>query len=84
MATSYFHDQVRPASSQHSNDRAILKQAIKNFLLEASSTPPHCELCRRCGEPLEYVETTFWLYGEHCPFRVRLPVCRCDRTVEAP
>ena len=83
MTISCFHDQARSASSEDSKHRATLKREIRDFLLAASSTPTHCDICPRCGREMKYVEATFWLYGEkNHPARIRVPVCCCSAKVE--
>jgi hypothetical protein len=73
MTISYVNDEVQPTSSQNVN----LKKAIKAFLVEASGAPSPREVCPKCGQPMESVETVFWLYGEGDGFRIRVPVCGC-------
>jgi len=58
-------------------DRGQLKQAIKDFLQAAAATPPVRLTCPRCGQPMRYVDTIFWLYGEERSFPIRLPQCPC-------
>jgi hypothetical protein len=79
MTKPYSCDQLTPSSFQNSNpeDKNDLKQAIKDFLFAASVTPPRHRVCPRCGQPMEYTETLFWIYGEDDSFKVRQPMCRC-------
>jgi len=79
MAISYLNGQVASASGQgpSSKKRSELKEAIKDFLAEAASTPLHGEVCPRCGRKPECIETIFWLYDDEDAFGIRLPVCSC-------
>lgn len=54
-----------------------LKQTLRNFLREQRQTPLIDELCPRCGQHMEYIDTTLWFYGEDESFEIRLPVCHC-------
>jgi len=80
MTKSQLCEQMTPPSFQDSTrqEKKDLKQAIKDFLFTASNIQPSHQMCPQCGQPMEYRETVFWLYGEDNGFQVRLPVCRCS------
>lgn len=55
-----------------------IKQLVKDLLLEVGRTPSAGERCLHCGQPMEYVDTTLWFYGDEDTFSLRLPVCHCQ------
>ena len=61
------------SSRQHNG----LKQAIRDFLFEASSMPPSGGVCPRCGREIGHITATFQFYGEEGTYRVLLPICHC-------
>ena len=71
------HSPAESPDVSSEKQQADLKQSIKDFLSQVRSAPLADEVCPRCGEQLQYVDTTLWFYGEHDTFRIRLPVCRC-------
>jgi hypothetical protein len=77
MAFLDVHDRIINGSGSYSGGRNTLKREIREVLLTASTSPSHLDVCPRCTRPLQYVETTFWLYGDEESYRVSLPVCSC-------
>ncbi len=53
-----------------------LRQALSDFLARASLQPRDL-ICPQCGQKMEYVTTTFSLYGSETSWQIRLPVCAC-------
>jgi hypothetical protein len=70
---------VHPLSSHPSPESspAALRQAIVELFDEASHGD-ECQFCPHCGQPMKFVETTFYLYGTEAQWSVRLPVCSCE------
>lgn len=68
-----------PASHQPVNTkrRKATRQAAKDLLLELQSRPLGNEVCLRCGQRVQYIDTTFWLYGDEGTFHIRVPECHC-------
>lgn len=79
MKISYLRNETARVSFQNSTwqDQGQLKRAIRHFLSSISGTPQRTNVCPRCGQPMEYVDTVFRLYGEDISWNVRLPVCAC-------
>lgn len=63
-------------------DERLLTSEIKEFLSAASTKPPADDICPRCGQQLEYINTVFFLYGEDASWDIRLPVCECIKAIE--
>jgi hypothetical protein len=79
---TYFHSPlpvVHPSPSDPSPDSGLasLRQAIVELFDEASHGEER-QLCPHCGQPMKFVETTFYLYGTEAQWNVRLPVCSCQ------
>src|SRR3954452_588617 len=80
MTTSSSEKQPIPDSPQSSRSpqgRVRLKEEITEFLATASSTRAQGSACPHCGREMQYVDTTFSLYGGGSTWQVRLPVCSC-------
>lgn len=80
MSSASAQNETNVPKYQHSScmpGRTELKTSIQEFLAEVSSSVPPDSKCPRCGAQLQYVETTFRLYGVESQWRVRVPVCQC-------
>ena len=63
--------------STRRQQRDDLRKAIEEFLAAASSSVPRHARCPRCGAEMQYVDTTFQLYGAEPQWEVRVPYCCC-------
>lgn len=78
MKTPSTHNQVGPSvfPDPSPQDKGPLKQAINDFLSAAAARSDRLN-CPQCGQPMQYIDTVFWLYGEERSFPIRLPRCPC-------
>src|SRR5579884_4193823 len=74
----------RQILSQESEDfsrkphRAELRDAISKFLAAAGCKSPGQSICPRCGAEMQYIDTTFQVYGAESKWHVRLPYFPCQ------
>src|SRR5215469_6177355 len=81
MTISHQQDRPLPDSSHKSTEqssRSHLKQAIKEFLTEASSSLRQPSKCPRCGRAMQHLNATFSIYGSDTRWKIALPVCPCS------
>lgn len=83
MTVSYPYDQVGTTSSPDVSSKDHIRQAIRDLLVAACCAPSHHELCGRCGQQVEFVETVFWLYEEESAFCISVPICACAARIPA-
>ena len=58
--------------------REALEQQIRTFFGGVAANPREKQLCDRCAKEMEWMDTTFSLYGTDSAWRVRVPLCDCQ------
>jgi len=59
-------------------EREGLVQSLKNFLNKATSQSRRPQLCPVCGDMMQSMDATFWIYGTDLRWSFPLPVCACE------
>lgn len=81
MTTLYSQGHVFSNSAKESAphlDRGHVRQQILDFFSARSASSLQPTRCPRCGQPMQYLDATFSVYGAEKQWNVRLPVCPCS------
>jgi hypothetical protein len=65
-------------------DQHSLRIAIDEFFNKAALCSTTPQLCKNCGQEMNYLQSTFFLYGTDSSWTVRIPACECSNKIRPP